>query len=169
MMASLSFSATLLLILFLCVVMLNCSSDAFIIVPAVDQGKVHCYRERFPCLHGHDSNKADLTLSSENDDDDGWSDGDVEDETTTKRSRMATIASLQQERLEKSSSSSSSQHGGVVQTSSSAANDTEPVERDLFIPIFALVSLAGLFGAYGYEMLRLYSRGELYLPGGGGN
>jgi hypothetical protein len=37
-------------------------------------------------------------------------------------------------------------------------------ERDLFIPIFSLVSLAGLFGSYGYEMLRLYSRGELYLP-----
>mmetsp|Transcript_9035 Transcript_9035/g.12860 ORF Transcript_9035/g.12860 Transcript_9035/m.12860 type:complete len:168 (-) Transcript_9035:688-1191(-) len=37
-------------------------------------------------------------------------------------------------------------------------------EPDLFIPIFSLVSLFGLFGAYGYEMLRLYSRGELYLP-----
>lgn len=37
-------------------------------------------------------------------------------------------------------------------------------ERDLFIPIFTLVSLAGFFGSYGYEMLRLYSRGELYLP-----
>jgi hypothetical protein len=40
----------------------------------------------------------------------------------------------------------------------------ENTERDLFIPIFAIVSLVGLFGAYGYEMLRLYSRGELYLP-----
>ena len=40
------------------------------------------------------------------------------------------------------------------------------VERDddLFIPIFALVSIGGLLGAYGYEMIRLYSRGELYLP-----
>lgn len=38
-------------------------------------------------------------------------------------------------------------------------------ERDLFIPIFSTVSLVGLFAAYGYEMLRLYSRGELYLPG----
>jgi hypothetical protein len=43
------------------------------------------------------------------------------------------------------------------------SSSTAP-ERDLFIPIFALVSLAGLFGAYGYEMLRLASRGELYLP-----
>ena len=37
-------------------------------------------------------------------------------------------------------------------------------ERDLFIPIFALVSILGFTGLYGYEMLRLYSRGELYLP-----
>lgn len=35
---------------------------------------------------------------------------------------------------------------------------------DLFIPIFTAISLAGLFGAYGYEMIRLYNRGELYLP-----
>jgi hypothetical protein len=37
-------------------------------------------------------------------------------------------------------------------------------ERDLFIPIFAVVSLAGLFGTYAYELIRLYIRGELYLP-----
>ena len=46
---------------------------------------------------------------------------------------------------------------------SSASPRTEP-ERDLFIPIFTLVAIAGFTGAYGYEMLRLYSRGELYLP-----
>lgn len=39
-------------------------------------------------------------------------------------------------------------------------------ERDVFIPIFALISLAGLLGTYAYEMLRLASRGELYLPWG---
>lgn len=37
-------------------------------------------------------------------------------------------------------------------------------ESDLFIPIFSLVALAGLVGAYGYEMLRLFLRGKLYLP-----
>jgi hypothetical protein len=37
-------------------------------------------------------------------------------------------------------------------------------ERDLFIPIFTLISLSGLMGAYAYEMIRLYLRGELYLP-----
>ncbi len=37
-------------------------------------------------------------------------------------------------------------------------------EKDLFIPIVTLVSVIGFTGLYGYEMLRLYSRGELYLP-----
>ena len=37
-------------------------------------------------------------------------------------------------------------------------------ERDLFIPIFSLIAVIGFTGLYGYEMLRLYSRGELYLP-----
>jgi len=37
-------------------------------------------------------------------------------------------------------------------------------ERDLFIPIFTLVAITGFAGAYGYEMLRLYQNGELYLP-----
>jgi hypothetical protein len=37
-------------------------------------------------------------------------------------------------------------------------------DRNLFIPIFALVSLLGLFGSYTYELLRLQARGELYLP-----
>mmetsp|Transcript_20622 Transcript_20622/g.31314 ORF Transcript_20622/g.31314 Transcript_20622/m.31314 type:complete len:162 (-) Transcript_20622:151-636(-) len=59
----------------------------------------------------------------------------------------------------------------AIKSSSSSKSDGMPSnnntgrERDLFIPILSVVSLAGLFGAYGYEMLRLYSRGELYLPG----
>jgi len=40
----------------------------------------------------------------------------------------------------------------------------EQPDRDLFIPIFALISLSGLFGTYAFEMVRLWSRGELYLP-----
>ena len=39
-------------------------------------------------------------------------------------------------------------------------------EADLFIPIVAVVSVVGFAGLYGYETLRLYSRGELYLPWG---
>lgn len=40
----------------------------------------------------------------------------------------------------------------------------EETDRDQFIPIFALISLAGLVGTYAYEMVRLYLAGELYLP-----
>lgn len=47
-------------------------------------------------------------------------------------------------------------------------NDVVPVsdelERDLFIPIFSMVAIGGFVGLYGYEMIRLYLRGELYLP-----
>ena len=82
------------------------------------------------------------------DDDDGWG-----SPSSSKVDQERELAALQAER-----SSASSQSRSVRQ-----AID-EPPERDLFIPIFALVSLAGLFGSYGYEMLRLYSRGELYLP-----
>ena len=42
---------------------------------------------------------------------------------------------------------------------------SEPAkEKDLFIPIFVLVSTSGFAGLYLYETLRLYSKGELYLP-----
>jgi hypothetical protein len=37
-------------------------------------------------------------------------------------------------------------------------------ETDLFIPIFAIISIIGFAGLYLYETLRLYSKGELYLP-----
>ena len=53
------------------------------------------------------------------------------------------------------------------QNKSSQSSSTERIEneeRDLFIPIVTLVSVIGFTGLYGYEMLRLYSRGELYLP-----
>ena len=41
---------------------------------------------------------------------------------------------------------------------------TTKEERDLFIPIFTLVSIVGFAGLYAYELLRLYFAGELYLP-----
>jgi len=52
----------------------------------------------------------------------------------------------------------------LKQEMSPSSSPVDPPERDLFIPIFSIVSLLGLFGAYGYEMFRLASRGELYLP-----
>eukprot|EP00977_Amphora_coffeiformis_P020267 scaffold8028_cov165-Amphora_coffeaeformis.AAC.16 len=88
-----------------------------------------------------------VRATNDNDDgDDGWGDD----------SKVKELRALQQERMDASSVTSRSRHD-------SNNKNGEP-ERDLFIPIFAVVSLAGLFGAYGYEMLRLYSRGELYLP-----
>lgn len=98
------------------------------------------------------------TSSDDNEGDDG---GWGPPSSSSKVDQERELAALQAERAERSAapgSPASSQSRSVRQ-----AND-EPPERDLFIPIFALVSLAGLFGSYGYEMLRLYSRGELYLP-----
>jgi hypothetical protein len=37
-------------------------------------------------------------------------------------------------------------------------------EGDWFIPALTLISVVGFAGLYGCEMLRLYSRGDLYLP-----
>ena len=45
-----------------------------------------------------------------------------------------------------------------------AGTKSNSSERDFFIPVFATISLLGLFGSYAYEMARLASRGELYLP-----
>ena len=87
------------------------------------------------------------TAPDDDDSDDGWGDN----------SKMKELQALQQERVESATSSSRRE-------TTNSNNASSEQERDLFIPIFAVVSLAGLFGAYGYEMLRLYSRGELYLP-----
>jgi len=49
-------------------------------------------------------------------------------------------------------------------TTSYSSREESVGSTDPFIPMFTVISLAGLFGAYGYEMIRLYNRGELYLP-----
>ena len=90
--------------------------------------------------------------------DDGWGDTNTSD-------KERELAALQLERLQRQEAAGIS--AGRAAASSNTNNDVgqgDGQERDLFIPIFALVSLAGLFGSYGYEMARLYSRGELYLP-----
>ena len=45
-----------------------------------------------------------------------------------------------------------------------SAKNESTGERDFFIPAFAIVSIIGFAGAYGYETLRLYLNGDLYLP-----
>lgn len=88
--------------------------------------------------------------------DDGWnSDGDDAGWASKEKNdndQTSTLESLQAERQQ------------IRDKITPSTVSKEGADRDLFIPIFALVSLAGLFGAYGYEMLRLASRGELYLP-----
>jgi len=71
-----------------------------------------------------------------------------------------------------SSPSGSSDSGDVTNTAMTSGGsqrvqeetEREEGDRDLFIPIFSLVSIAGLLGVYAYEMIRLALRGELYLP-----
>ncbi|KAL7452906.1 hypothetical protein ACHAWC_004613, partial [Mediolabrus comicus] len=90
--------------------------------------------------------------SDEIEDDDGWGTTSVD-----RISKSQELARLQDEMtMKKQQNNKSSQI--------SSSNRIENEERDLFIPIFALVSIMGFTGLYGYEMLRLYSRGELYLP-----
>lgn len=90
-----------------------------------------------------------FSLYQGNDDDDGWGTEAMKAESST-TSQERELATLRSEMASK-------REGTNVP-------DTSETTRDLFIPIFAVVSLAGLFGAYGYEILRLQSRGELYLP-----
>jgi hypothetical protein len=102
-----------------------------------------------------------MTPTDDNGEEDGWEDDDQEEQPpqmtekdiTAFPTKMAELKALQQQPPRKQSTSLS----GTKRESSES-------ERDLFIPLFAIVSLSGLFGAYGYEMIRLYLRGELYVP-----
>lgn len=109
--------------------------------------------------HAFPKQQSWILLSSDRDTaegDGGWYDDEGEEpsismslQSTSKATELRQLQQATQQKQQQVARSSRSQ---------------EPPERDLFIPIFAIVSLAGLFGSYGYEMLRLYSRGELYLP-----
>ena len=70
-----------------------------------------------------------------------------------KRQQQRELEALRNEASDKASS-----------TNMASPSSSDEPERDAFIPIFALISLMGLFGSYGFEMLRLYNKGELYLP-----
>jgi len=99
-------------------------------------------------------------------DDDGWVSGDAAADKAQQAKSLAgdetealeaELRRLQQQQKQKAALSMNARK-------SSGTQQHIEEERDLFIPIFAVVSLAGLLGAYGYEMVRLYLRGELYLP-----
>lgn len=129
-----------------------------------------CRRQRttFPFakiqgLH-HRYHKARQFLVVLRDNDDGWGeeiDNDNEEEKNVSSSALSStfeVDKLQELRALQSKTTSGERSSKTMQ---SAANNSEP---DLFIPIFSIVALLGLFGSYGYEMARLASRGELYLP-----
>ena len=96
-------------------------------------------------------------LESEEEDDDGWGDSVSAVSTTISSDRISKskeLANLQNDMAMKQQN----------KQRSSSADASKSEERDLFIPIFALVSIIGFTGLYSYETLRLFSRGELYLP-----
>lgn len=90
----------------------------------------------------HPSTRQAFVLLRASDDNDGWNDENVAMENKIEEN-MQLLKSLQEN------------------PPSTSPSETE---RDMFIPIVTLVSIAGFTGAYCYEMLKLYSRGELYLP-----
>ncbi|KAL7500578.1 hypothetical protein ACHAWT_011210 [Skeletonema menzelii] len=93
---------------------------------------------------------------SDQEEDDGWGDDSVSttaESSSDRISKSQELANLQKDMAMK-------QQNNSMQV----ADMNESKERDLFIPIFALVSIIGFSSLYGYETLRLYSRGELYLP-----
>lgn len=119
-----------------------------------------CSQERVLFLQAtpKDSNGEDNTDGE--DEDDGWGTTTTFTTSRTTDTNKAILESLKSERAQKSSSSSSS---SMKQSSSSSIDKPE---RDLFIPIVTMISVIGFSGLYGYETLRLYLNGELYLPGG---
>ena len=100
-----------------------------------------------------------LIMHSEGDDDD-WGDH-LTPESSASRDDVVKISKNKE--LEQLQNDLTAKRKASVSTYASSA-DSNGTERDLFIPIFTLVAVIGFTGLYGYEMLRLYSRGELYLP-----
>ena len=97
-----------------------------------------------------------FSTPEDDDDDDGW--GTPVDEMNEQKSNFDRDRKVDELRYLQE------QANNKVSSPSQSRELSEPPERDMFIPIMAIVSLLGLFGAYGYETLRLASRGELYLP-----
>ena len=119
-----------------------------------------------------------LNLAKNNvadEEDDGWGDDTTvvsNSGSPTESSELPSSSSSSSDRISKSQelarlqnemAAKQTNRASSSSTSTSNANNGSG-ERDLFIPIVTIVSVIGFTGLYGYEMLRLYSRGELYLP-----
>ncbi len=104
------------------------------------------------------------------DDDEGWDSGSssivVEKETRNKDKTELTSAHGEENKNSKGIDKAKNAEENKNSKGIDKAKKRNDVSKtDLFIPIFAMVSLAGFAGLYLYETLRLYSEGELYLPG----
>ena len=109
------------------------------------------HRRRWMALDLATSNN---DLDGNDDDDDGWDTGN------DKIADTASIDVTSETRNRSVMQSSTNQQRTSVKQQQKSDTDRD----DLFIPIFTVVSICGFLGAYGYEMIRLYLRGELYLP-----
>ena len=115
---------------------------------------------------GRNCNLYKMSLSEEDDEDDGWGDGSAvvsnlstDDSSSDKISQNKELARLQDDIAAKQNKNNIDSVNSRVRDINSGSG-----EKDLFIPIVTLISVIGFTSLYGYEMLRLYLRGELYLP-----
>ena len=150
---------------------LECA-DAFLSPLITSRGRIGSFpNTRFPSKPISIRKCSVLSVSSGGNDeeDDGWGTSDssntdtMVDLTPTKspKERFETDRKLNELRYLREEKSRKEQDAF---TSSSSSSSSSSGERDMFIPIMTAVSITGFLGAYGYETLRLASRGELYLP-----
>lgn len=139
---------------------LDNSRGAKPVVGAIHQG---CRTRRQKTISQQSSISRILLKAAESeqaDDDDGW--GDSVSTTSSAEASNDRISKSQELANLQNDIAMKQQNKSTMRSSSAGMNEEK--ERDLFIPIFTLVSVIGFTSLYGYEMLRLYSRGELYLP-----
>lgn len=94
-------------------------------------------------------------------DDDGW-DSDTSSVSDGRSSRNS--STVESEANHNKTLSSSGDDNKETIDKIIIKKEKGSTETDLFIPIFAIISIVGFSGLYLYETLRLYSKGELYLP-----
>lgn len=94
------------------------------------------------------------------DGDDGWGDDDNSQKQSVIRSQNEAEKRNQNKELARLQDDMAAKKNPIY----SGGQQSVEGERDMFIPIFTLVSIIGFGGLYGYETLRLYLKGELYLP-----
>ena len=125
----------------------------------------HSFRDNYSngCINSYNTNLRERETAADDDySDDGWGDDEEEvvgtnsaSSSQRKSDRSRELTMLQEDLASKRVSQRSF---------ASRAERGVSEETDFFIPIVTLVSVIGFTGLYGYEMLRLYANGELYLP-----